>query len=389
MGFFSRKPKKPSNDAGSCTHIDGPGSFPVRVVGEQHYQDNLSKICGSSTRDEDECITSAILIHDDKNPYDDKAIRVEIDGKHVGHLGKAEARSYRERMAADGNAGARATCKAKIGKPSDRLVVSVDAEGAVARLLCVALDLPRDFVEPLSRDTPVTMDTAQAAETGTFSFRAETPPAEELVRCQAGDEVSLWVPSDSPGIVYVSRPGAIGKRLSLGRIPSQFAKVVSEHLSGGWLYEAKIASVESSSCTIECKLVSREETAAKREEALRKTRASLKKELLRNYVPKESLTLSVQLPKDHGLVEGEELVLRNRGLDHYIENAASLEIEFADKKGDIVANASSPSGAIKSILRASFSDMPMTMKLVDIERPEKSTLPYLKSVRGKVEVDFK
>ncbi len=389
MGFFSRKPKKPSDDAGSCIHIEGPGSFPVRVVGEQHYQDNLRKIVGSSTRDEDEFITSAILIHDDKNPYDDKAIRVEIDGKHVGHLGKAEARHYRERMAADGNAGARATCKAIVGMPSHRLVVGVDAKGSVARQLSVALDLPRDFVEPLSRDTPVTIETEEPEETGTFSFRAETPPAEELAKCQAEDKVNLWVDRDSVGVVYVSRPGVIGKRSSLGRIPSQFAKVVSEHLSGGWLYEAKITAVETSSCTVECKLITREETAAKREEALRKTRDNLKKELQRKYVPKGSLTLNVELSVEHDLVEGDELLFRNQGLDHYVENVSSLEIEFTDKQGEIVATASSPSGTVKAILRASFSETPMTVKLVEVETPDKSTLPYLKSIRGQAEVDFR
>jgi len=136
---------KTSEDAASPISIDGPGSFPVRVVGEQHYQDNLSKIWGSSTKDEDECITSAILIHDDKNPYDNKAIRVEIDGKHVGHLGKAEARSYRKRMASNGHAGKTASCRAKITEPSNRMLV--DDKGKTYDWLLVFLDLPQEFVE--------------------------------------------------------------------------------------------------------------------------------------------------------------------------------------------------------------------------------------------------
>ncbi len=228
-------------------------------------------------------------------------------------------------------------------------------------------------------------------ETDALEFQVDNPSAEELVECQEGDGVALWSPKDEPRVVYIYRRGTIGGQGKLGRVPSQFAKVVSEHVSGGWEYEAQISSLKGSSCTVTCRLISREETAARRDEAARTAGDRLKKELLRKYrdVPKESMTLSVRLLKEHGLVEGEELVLRNRGLDHYVENAASLEIEFTDKKGDIVANASSPSGVIKSILRASFSDIPMTIKLVDIERPEKSMFPYLKSIRGKVEVDFK
>ena len=110
---------------------------------------------------------------------------------------------------------------------------------------------------------------------------------------------------------------------------------------------------------------------------------------MKKYISGESFTLRVQLPKGHSLVEGEELLLRNRGLDYYVENATSLEIEFTNQKNETVASASSPSGLIKSILRASFSEISMTFRLIEIQKPDKYTLPYLESVQGKIEVVFK
>ncbi len=226
-------------------------------------------------------------------------------------------------------------------------------------------------------------------ETDTIDFRIDRPSAEELAECQVGDSVKLWTPEDNPEVVYIFRRDTIGGQGKLGKIPSDVAPVVSEHVLGGWEYEAYISALKGSSCTVKCRLTSREETIARSEEAARTAGDRLRKELQRKYVPKESLTLNVRLPKEHSLVEGAELLLRNRGLNHYVENAVSLEIEFTDKEGKIVATASSPSGTIKSILRASFSDIPMTIRLVEVERPEKSRLPYLESVRGKVEVAFK
>lgn len=217
----------------------------------------------------------------------------------------------------------------------------------------------------------------------------EKCPHEELIQCSVGDYVKLWVPRDNPEVVYVFRQGTIGGQGKLGKIPNLFTKVISNHLSEGLGYETEILSIKGSTCTIKCKLISKEETTARKEEKTRIAGARLKKELMKKYVPRESFAIRVQLPKEHSLVEGEEVLLRNRGLDYYVENATSLEIEFTNQKNEIVASARSPSGLIRSILRASFSKIPMIFRLIEIQKPDKYTLPYLEFVQGKIEVVFK
>ena len=43
-------------------------------------------------------MTTAVLVLDDDNPYDNKAVRVEIDGYLVGHLSRENARQYRKKL---------------------------------------------------------------------------------------------------------------------------------------------------------------------------------------------------------------------------------------------------------------------------------------------------
>ena len=217
----------------------------------------------------------------------------------------------------------------------------------------------------------------------------EECPHEELIQCSLRDYVKLWAPRDNPEVVYVFRQGTIGGQGKLGKIPSLFTKVISNHLAEGLGYETEILSIKGSTCTIRCKLISKEETTTKKGEKSNIAGARLKKELLRKYAPKESFTIRVQLPKGHNLVEGEDLLLRKQGLDYYMGNATSLKIEFTNQKNEIVASASSPSGLIKNILRASFSGIPMTLRLIEIQKPDKHTLPYLEFVQAKIEVLFR
>ena len=56
----------------------------------------------------------AILIHDDRNPYDNKAIAVSVEGEIVGYLSREHARQFRKLMAEAGGAGRPAVCDALI-----------------------------------------------------------------------------------------------------------------------------------------------------------------------------------------------------------------------------------------------------------------------------------
>lgn len=92
--------------------------FDFDIVGEQYYQPAISKIYQSwvSNHKEGDIVDplDAYLIPDDNNPYDDKAVRVDIDNYTVGHLNRDDARSFRRRLGAKKLTGQITKCKATI-----------------------------------------------------------------------------------------------------------------------------------------------------------------------------------------------------------------------------------------------------------------------------------
>ena len=72
--------------------------FPTPVVGTSYHQRALEVICarqqdyGQATWTHD-----ARLIPEEDHPYDQTAVRVEIEGQKVGHLSRANAVLYREK----------------------------------------------------------------------------------------------------------------------------------------------------------------------------------------------------------------------------------------------------------------------------------------------------
>lgn len=75
--------------------ITGPGYFRINVAGESFYRDNLAKICGPRREEGINLKAYAHLILDDENSHDKKAVRVEIQGLHIGHLPRQAARDFR------------------------------------------------------------------------------------------------------------------------------------------------------------------------------------------------------------------------------------------------------------------------------------------------------
>ncbi len=90
------------------------GSWPMEVVGESHRQDALAAICGGHSRDGHDLECVARLVPDPKNPYDSKAVKVTIQGYHVGFLGRDQAERYGEALAAAGLSGRATWCAAII-----------------------------------------------------------------------------------------------------------------------------------------------------------------------------------------------------------------------------------------------------------------------------------
>lgn len=79
--------------------------YPVEVVGESSYRNNIEKICGYFDEEEGYNDDShvAVLYLEDDNPHDpNNAVRVAIDNLTVGYLPKAAASAYRKRLVALG-----------------------------------------------------------------------------------------------------------------------------------------------------------------------------------------------------------------------------------------------------------------------------------------------
>ena len=115
--------------------LRGPGLYDFNIVGESYYQYALEEICGDKTINGHQKEVIAILIHEDDNPKDYKAIRVDIEGMTVGYLDRKFAREYRRRLSEAGYPGLTAACNALItgGWRRD------ESEGHFG----VRLDLPR------------------------------------------------------------------------------------------------------------------------------------------------------------------------------------------------------------------------------------------------------
>ena len=97
-----------------AANLPGPGEYNLKVVGTSKYQPALDAICGGKTDEGQELKVRAVLIHEDENPYDKNAIRVDIEGRTIGYLSRGDARSYRKQLSELGHPGITAACSAMI-----------------------------------------------------------------------------------------------------------------------------------------------------------------------------------------------------------------------------------------------------------------------------------
>lgn len=116
--------------AGAVT-LSGTGSFDVKAVGTSRYQRALSAISewryrraledpATNVGGFNHIVLWARLIHEDSNPHDHKAIRVDIDGLTVGYLDRERARYYRRKIRLAGFPCETSYCKARISGGWDR-----------------------------------------------------------------------------------------------------------------------------------------------------------------------------------------------------------------------------------------------------------------------------
>lgn len=90
------------------------GDFDFEVVGESSYQQTLARNAGEHGREPADTRCKAQLILEDDNPYDARAVRVDVGGEVVGYLSRADARSFRRRLGQKGLAGQNTLCDAMI-----------------------------------------------------------------------------------------------------------------------------------------------------------------------------------------------------------------------------------------------------------------------------------
>ena len=97
---------------------DDQGTVPV--YGTRHYQSALKELAGEHGNKRADVQVTAHLIPDPKNEHDDKAIRVDVNGKTVGHLSRDDARSFRRRLGAKKIGPVTTTCTARVWGGFDR-----------------------------------------------------------------------------------------------------------------------------------------------------------------------------------------------------------------------------------------------------------------------------
>ncbi len=116
---------------------NGPRTYNVDAVGESHYQDALESICGGRTENSQRLVVEALLVPENDNQQDPKAVCIYIQDQAVGYLDRETARSFREKLAEIGLAEVAAKCRAII-------VGGWDRGGGDRGYFGVKLDLPTD-----------------------------------------------------------------------------------------------------------------------------------------------------------------------------------------------------------------------------------------------------
>ena len=109
----------PPSEAGTLWLV-GNGRFTVDVVGESNYQDSLEQVAGGRKRQGVDVRVTARLRLEDDNPHDPQAVAVEIDGRKVGYLSRADARLFRRQAEALLKPGAHILCRGRVRGGWDR-----------------------------------------------------------------------------------------------------------------------------------------------------------------------------------------------------------------------------------------------------------------------------
>ncbi|HEX8601729.1 MAG TPA: hypothetical protein VF774_03715 [Pseudoduganella sp.] len=80
-------------------HWSDNGRFELEIVGESRYRDAIRALAGEHGEDKADARHPALLLVDDDNPYEDKAVAVFLSGRMVGYLAPRDALAFRQMLA--------------------------------------------------------------------------------------------------------------------------------------------------------------------------------------------------------------------------------------------------------------------------------------------------
>ncbi len=80
-------------------HWTDGGRFPLEVLGESRYSDTIRKLAGQHGDAPADTRHKALLLPDDNNPYEDKAVAVFLSNEMVGYLAPKDAQAFRTMLA--------------------------------------------------------------------------------------------------------------------------------------------------------------------------------------------------------------------------------------------------------------------------------------------------
>jgi hypothetical protein len=379
MGLFSWLFESKNKKTDIPISLKGPGTFSVEIVGESHYQENLKKVAGNYSEDGVEKDVLAKLIYENDNPYDSNAILIEICGYKIGYLSKSAAIFYRKKVVENGQEEQPAICNASIRSGWIRGKTDFGYYGVV-------LDLPHEFIEGYDDDVEIFEN--DNSTPSIIIFQVDKKNKYELKECKVGDYVNLWLPDSEPINIHIFRRGSVGGNGRIGYVPAQYSLTISNHLRRGLEYETELLDLNTGK--IKCRLISKEETDAKRSIELKNAGERIATELRKKYrrAPKDNFEIKIRLPKDHNQTKGNSLFLEKQSIEFYIQNPDPLCINLVDTQGNLIAQKSSEPILILRILRAYFNNYVVTMEISSIQEPDKYTLPYIDDIEAKAIINF-
>lgn len=222
-----------------------------------------------------------------------------------------------------------------------------------------------NFTEPPQSIIPANQIQGDSNKTDCLTFFVDGPHVQEFT--QVGMAVNLWIPKVNPDKVYIyHRDGPGG---CLGIVPSKYSTIIISHLVDALDYDAEIKELTDNTCKIKCRLISKEETAHRKEEA----KAYLRKELTKAYNPKKPITLMLTTNKQNAVKVGDRLIIEFNALDSYLQDVGSQRgpyscqwhINFLDQSGQTIGILDHDKSTIQKILKAHFN-----LYLLDIEVSE-------------------